>query len=84
MVGKTLNTEVQEEGLQTDKNRCSLQKANFTATLNLKMSFKDQKGVTEHGCKCIFNYCVHSQVWELEREAHSVLHSLITSELTFW
>lgn len=54
MVGKTLNTEVQEEGLQTDKNRCLLQKANFTATFNLKMSFKDQKGVTEHDCKMHF------------------------------
>lgn len=40
MVGKTLNTEVQEEGLQTDENRCLLQKVKLKTTFGLKMNFK--------------------------------------------
>lgn len=46
MVGKTLNTEVQEEGLQRDADRCLPQKAQLeTGSLNLRRSFQQSQEI---------------------------------------
>lgn len=74
-MGKTLNTEVQEEGLQIDKNRCFLTESSTPNHLHLKRRFQQcQENVTQPGCEKRFNY--------QEKDAYYPLHLLNTSVLT--